>query len=158
MPASPACDRTALLGIYTLEGWFRPGVFRAGEYALVLAEGALALFRRGEAPNRTLGPCQLGLSTMLRARGRDVPLHTPRIRYGGPGDCLSMLRAASVPYALRLLDGRLGETFAEAAARWPERPELRRRRVGEEFNGQYAYGLMLEDVCAVLEAENVNNM
>ncbi len=152
--AEQGCDGVTLLGIYTLERHFRPLPMRLCEYALFLGESCLSVFRGGVVPNRTLGPCQIGLSAMLRAGGREVPLHTRQVRLRSAGECAAMLRAASPAHALGFLALGLRDAFREAQARYPNAPALQRRAVGRSFNGRYGYGLMLEKVCGFLTEES----
>ena len=137
-------DRMVLLGIYTLETYYRPLPCRLAEYGLLLWEGLLAPFRGGQVKNYTIGPCQIGLSTLLRYRNCDVPLHCQRVRLPSCREFLLLFRAAGTAYSAELLAYRLQDAMRQAKQRYPARMNLQCRVIGQEFAGRYSYGLMLE--------------
>lgn len=141
------CDPTLLLGIYTLESYYRPLNIRLAEYAMLLGEGLLCPFRGGQIRNYTIGPCQIGLSTLLRYRHCSVELHCKRVPIPSVRAYLSLFRAASIAYSAGVLSYRLGDAMQQAKQNYPGRFHLQCRYVGEAFNGRYSYGLLLEQAC-----------
>ena len=137
-------DRAVLLGIYTLESYYRPLTCRLAEYGLLLWEGLLAPFRGRQVKNYTIGPCQIGLSTLLRYRKYDVPLHCQRVPLPSFREFLLLFRAAGTAYSAELLAYRLQDAMQQAKERYPARINLQCRLIGQEFAGRYSYGLMLE--------------
>lgn len=137
-------DRMVLLGIYTLETYYRPLPCRLAEYGLLLFEGLLAPLRGGQVKNYTIGPCQIGLSTLLRYRNYDVPLHCQRVPLPSFREFLILFRAAGTAYSAELLAYRLQDAMQQAKERYPERMNLQCRVIGQEFAGRYSYGLILE--------------
>lgn len=146
--AKEHCDFPLLLGIYTMESFFRPLPYRIAEYGMLLAEGLLCPLRGGRVRNYTIGPCQLGLSTLLRYQGYSVELHCKRVPIPTIGAFLSLYRASGTAYSAEVLAYRLKAAMEQAKQQYPGRFDLQCRFVGEEFNGRYSYGLMLEQVCA----------
>lgn len=144
MEALSQADRVVLLGIYTLETYYRPLPCRLAEYGLLLWEGLLAPFRGRQVKNYTIGPCQIGLSTLLRYRNYDVPLHGPTVPLPSFREFLLLFRAAGTAYSAELLAYRLQDAMRQAKERYPERMNLQCRLIGQEFAGRYSYGLMLE--------------
>ena len=146
------CDFTLLLGIYTMESFFRPLPYRMAEYGMLLAEGLLCPLRGSQVKNYTIGPCQLGLSTLLRYHGYSVELHCKRVPIPSVGAFLSLYRTAGTAYSAEVLAYRLQAAMEQAKQAYPERFDLQCRSVGEEFNGRYSYGLMLEQVCGFISS------
>ena len=145
------CDHRILLGIYTLESFYRPLPLRMAEYGMLLSEGLLSPVRGGKIKNYTIGPCQLGLSTLLRDQGYQVELHCKQVPVPSIGAFLGLFRAASTAFSAQVLAHRLRDAMEKAALDAPERFDLRCRYIGQVFNGRYSYGLLLERVCHLIE-------
>ena len=140
-----------LLGIYILETTYRKRHHRIAENSLTVLSIMLHLLFRRKIRNFTIGCCQVGLTTLLSMSGNLRYRHAKHI-----GE-LSFKDISTI------LDGMSFKGSVAACAKWLENAfmkELYRntsgkenilvRHLGQEYNGRYTYGLLLEDIFYLL--------
>lgn len=139
-----------LIGIYLIETSFRPLYFRVGEYVLVLLGSFLNLIFMVPLKNYTIGRCQIGIAAILQYYGKDTYKHTKYIKKITIDDFINIVKAmqykTNFQICAEMVAGYYQKTLYTASSY-----NLRLRYVGEEFNGRYSYGLLLEDIVNLLD-------
>ena len=136
--------RDFLLAILSVETEFRPLHFRMAEYFAAYGSSLWGLLFKRQVRSWTIGPCQLALSIILAYHGYEAGFHDRKVRIPSLGAYFCLFSALSKEKSLRILGWRLKDKYEYALKKWPERPELQIRAVGEEYGGRLSYGLMAE--------------
>lgn len=130
-----------LQAVYALETRFRPLWMRWVEQ---LYMGLRVWIWRKWAvpvPNLTVGPFQLGLSTVLRFFGHDYPIHASSIAPRGSKELECIRRAHEWRWNVRIAAWQVGGLAHEAECLTPDRAL---RHIGLAYNGDIRYGIYLE--------------
>lgn len=139
------------VSIYVIESFYRPVLFRMVEYAAVLGGGAISLAFNRAIKNYTIGVCQLGLSTILNYYGGDYYQHSKELQISNIRCFSKLLSVISLKTSIKILEYRIEPILQRAQNIYPNSKENQICYIGEQFNGRYSYGLMLNSVYEVLE-------
>ena len=153
------CDRLRLpiekskifASIYAIESFYRPILFRVAEYAVVLGVGTVSIVLNRTIKNYTIGVCQLGLSTIFNYYGENYYQHAKELRLNNMRSLSELLSVISLKTSIKILEYRVEPMLQRAQNIYPESKENQLCYIGEQFNGRYSYGLMLNSVYEVLD-------
>lgn len=158
-----ACNRVAhdkdlvqcMAAIYAIESYFRPTMFRVGEYCIVILSGLASIFLGTPLKNYTIGVCQLGLATICNYYGANYYQHQAQIRFKSLKNLFDVLSVISQAQSARILLYRLSPMLIRAQNIYPKDTDQQLCYIGEQFNGRFSYGLML---CEVRKELNILNL
>jgi hypothetical protein len=160
------CRVSFLQSVLMIENQFRPRYFRVGEYGALLATGLLGAVFGRPVHSWTIGPCQLGLPTILeyyrtgqdKLRSGDLKpgelcfpedtavFHQPSVRLKSLGELWQLFSVIRLSRSMDILAWRLSAAAEKAEQDYPGRLNLQLRALGTEFGGRFSYGLMAERV------------
>lgn len=147
--------KNLLAGIYLIETNFRPWYFRIGEYTFVILGAFLNMIFKIPLKNYTIGKCQIGISSILNFYGRNIYKHTRYIEHISKEDFLNIVNAMfdkkNFEICAKMVNG-----FYKRSLNTANNYNFQLRHVGEEFNGRYSYGLLLEEVVCLLDKSQFN--
>lgn len=154
-----ACDQLQLpiekskifASIYAIESFYRPVPFRMAEYAVVLGVGAISIALKRTIRNYTIGVCQLGLSTIFNYYGGDYYQYATELRLSNMRCLSKLLSVISLKTSIKVLAYRIDPMLQRAQSIYPNNRENQLCYIGEQFNGRYSYGLMLNSVYEILD-------
>lgn len=135
-----------LLSIYTIESFYRPFWIRMVEYCVVFLDCIRCLLLKMPAKNRTIGRCQLGLTTILNFYGGNHYQHSRSILISSILEVRQIFSVISKDRTIEILAYRLQPITRRASCIYPDLRENRIRYIGEQFNGRYSYGMLLTEV------------
>lgn len=135
-----------LLSIFTIETFYRPLWMRIAEYCMVFFGCIRCLLLRIPMKNRTIGRCQLGLATILNYYGGNYYQHSHDILISSISEMCRIYSVLSKERVIEILAYRLQPISRRAICIYPDVREKRIRYIGEQFNGQYSYGMLLAEV------------
>lgn len=136
--------------IYAIESFYRPIQFRMVEYVAVLGGGTISVVFNRAIKNYTIGVCQLGLSTIFNYYGGDYYQHAKELRIGDMRSFSKLLSVISLKTSIKILEYRIEPILQRAQNIYPNNRENQLCYIGEQFNGRYSYGLMLNSVYEAL--------
>lgn len=139
-------DPSILVSICIIESFFRPLPIRLGEYIIVLLLSMKCVVCRTAIKNYTIGKCQLGLSTILNFYGRNIYQHTKFINIFTFAEVKQLFGVISIRNSIDILSYRLDPIVERGKRIYPNNERSLIRYIGEQYNGRYSYGLLLEDV------------
>ena len=135
-----------LLGVYMLETTYRKWYHRIAENALTILSVILCIFFKRPVRNYTIGCCQIGLATLLTISGRARYRHSAQIDNLKWDDLACIMRGMTFSRNVEVCSKHLKNLLDRELIRGTMY-NTAIRNVGEDFNGKYTYGLMLEDLC-----------
>ena len=136
-------DPDLVVSIYIIESFFRPLYLRFCEYCLVLFAAMYCLVFKHPIRNYTIGCCQVGLSTILSYYGIQTYQHALTVMISNSKDMLRILSVISKRKSIDILVFRLAPIIQRANRIYPNKLESRLNYIGEQFNGRFAYGMLL---------------
>jgi len=139
-----------LVSIYAIESFYRPFSFRFVEYLATICAGMLSVIFGYSMKNYTIGKCQLGLTTICNFYGAKYYQHQPRIQINTVKTLRNALSAISLKSSASVLSNHISPMLRRAENIYPNNLEQQLCYIGEQYNGQYSYGLMLYEVYAEL--------
>lgn len=142
--------KNLLVGIYLIETSFRPWYFRIGEYIFVILGCLFNIVFGAPLKNYTIGKCQIGISSILKNSGKNVYKHVRYIRRIDKEDFLNILKAMHYKRNFRICAEMVND-FYERSLHTANNYNSQLRHIGEEFNGRYSYGLLLDDIVCLLD-------
>jgi len=144
--------RNLLLAIYLMESNFRPFLYRVAEYSMTSLGGVNNIILNKPLKNYTIGICQIGLAAILKFNGESVYKHVRYIQAISRKDFVNIIKSIyyknNLEICAQMLSGLYKRSFSVS-----ENYKLRLRYIGEEYNGRYSYGLFLEEVVNLLDAQ-----
>lgn len=135
-----------LLSIFTIETFYRPFWMRMVEYGAVFFGCIRCLLLKIPTKNRTIGRCQLGLTTILNFYGGNHYQHSHKILISSFSEVRQIFSVISKARAIEILAYRLQPITRRAICIYPDLRKNRIRYIGEQFNGRYSYGMLLTEV------------
>ena len=139
-------DYRILLSIYMIESFFRPLPIRIVEYVFAFCGSLRCLLTSKQVKNYTIGPCQIGLATILNYYGIVNYRHKKKIRIDSVKQIWLVFSAISTKVSLRILENSLTPICKRAKEIFSEDVDNQLYYIGEQYNGRYSYGLMLSEV------------
>lgn len=134
-----------LIGIFTIETTYRKFYHRLAENILTVLSIVLNILFNGKVKNYTVGRCQIGLATILSLSGNYKYRHSKHITNLTFKDLLIIMKAMNFKGSVEVCASHLRVLYEKELSRGADE-EILIRRIGEEFNGRYIYGLILEDM------------
>lgn len=135
-----------LLSIFTIETFYRPPWMRLVEYCVIFFGCIRCFLLKKPMKNRTIGRCQLGLATILNFYGGNHYQHSHAILISSVSEMYQIFSVIKKDRAIEILAYRLQPITHRAICIYPDLQENRIRYIGEQFNGRYAYGMLLTEV------------
>jgi len=148
--------KNILIGIYFIETSFRPLYFRICEYIFVILGVLLNFAFKVPLKNYTIGRCQIGISSILIFSGKDIYKHSRYIKKVSKSDFLNIVKAMHYKRNLEisaLIVRRLYVKSFKTANNYNNQL----RHIGENYNGRYSYGLLLDEIVSCLDKRNKVN-
>lgn len=142
-----------LLGVYILETAYRKWYHRCVENIFTILSIVLNITLKRKVKNYTIGRCQIGLATILSLSGELRYRHSKKIDNLDINDLKIIIKGMNFKGSVDLCSIHLKKLYGTELLRGTDN-DILIRRVGEEFNGRYIYGLLLEDLCRLLLSEN----
>lgn len=139
-----------LVGIYLIETSFRPWYFRIGENILVIFCSILNLLFKKPFKNYTIGRCQIGIASILKYHGRSTYKHTKYITAITVEDLLNIIKSMYYKNNLEICSNMIVPLYKKSFYT-ANNYNGQLCHVGEEYNGRYSYGLLLEDIVNLLD-------
>jgi hypothetical protein len=143
-----------LLGIYILETTYRKWYHRWAENTLTIISVLLNIITKRKVKNYTIGRCQIGLATILSISGSLRYRHSKKIDNLSINDLKIIIKGMSFKGSVYLCFVHLNKLYNTELLRGTNK-DILIRRIGEEFNGRYIYGLLLEDLCESIVKKNI---
>lgn len=136
-----------LLGIFILETTYRKWYHRTIENLFVIASILAHILFLRSVKNYTIGCCQIGLANLL------ISFDRPRYRHSLKLDDLTYVDLVIIIKGMFYRNNiqscaNLTEVLYNREISRGSSKDIIIRRVGEEYNGKYTYGLMLENICS----------
>lgn len=140
-----------ILGIYLIETYFRRYWFRLIEYAYLILSLVLFLTVSRKIPNLTIGRFQLGIGTYLSSRGFYEFTHSKIINTNNKS-------IVAIVFQSLFWDNHINFSAIHIANIYKETKDLDYKRslryTGSKYNGNFSYGLLLEEICINLNKNN----
>ena len=92
----------------------------------------------------------MGLSTILNYYGGDYYQHSKELQISNIRCFSKLLSVISLKTSIKILEYRIEPILQRAQNIYPNSKENQICYIGEQFNGRYSYGLMLNSVYEVL--------
>ncbi len=135
-----------LLSVFIIETFYRPFWMRIVEYSVVLFGCLGCLLLKRPIKNYTIGKCQIGLATILNFYGGNFYQHSHNIKISSISEIRQIFSIISEENSIKILAYRLQPITHKAMRIYPDLRKSRIRYIGEQFNGRYSYGMLLNEV------------
>lgn len=135
-----------LLSVFLIETFYRPLWMRIAEYSVVFWGCVGCLLLKRPIKNYTIGKCQLGLATILNFYGGNHYQHSHKILISSVSEIRQIFSVISEENSIKILAYRLQPITHKAMRIYPNLRKNRIRYIGEQFNGRYSYGMLLNEV------------
>ena len=142
-----------IMSIYAIEHFYRYWGFRMVEYFAGVWSGVLSIVFKRPMRNYTIGVCQLGLSTIRNYYGASYYQHSMNLQLNCFQDLREILSVMTIKNSVRILTYRIAPFLEQAQHIYPHSRENQLCYIGEQFNGRYSYGLMLNEVYEILDMQ-----
>lgn len=139
-----------LVSIYAIESFYRPLPFRIVEYWATACTGMLSIILGCSMKNYTIGKCQLGLATICNFYGAEYYQHQPRIQMKTIKTLRNAFSVIFLKNSVAVLSSHITPMLRRAQNIYPNNVEQQICYIGEQYNGEYSYGLMLYEIYAEL--------
>jgi len=141
-----------LVSIYLIETKCRPLFIRLGEYSLLIISIALNLIIKRPVKNYTIGTCQLGVACIINFYGEHLYHHIEYIPKIDFYKAYKIFKSTLCEEHFEVLVYRIKPILERAVRIYPSyKTENILCYVGEQFNGRYAYGIMLSEIVYSLD-------
>lgn len=146
--------QNTLCAIYLIETTARPLHARLVEYLMTTCRMLLCFLIKLPLPSYTIGRFQIGLPYILKYAGRDVYEHVDRIREIELRDIVTVWKAIRWEMQVKLAVYRLIPITRRAKKIYHvgecENDYRAYVYIGEQYNGQYSYGLFMQEIADYL--------
>lgn len=143
-------EKQVLISICSIEGYFRPFLFRVGEYFFVFLLGLYSAVFKRQMRNYTIGISQIGVTSVLNSYGYSYYEHEKDIHLTCVKQVFLMLSACNPRTSINITLQKISPQIDRAKRIYPNDWRQQVRWIGEVYNGRYSYGLLLEDVFEML--------
>lgn len=136
-----------LVALFLIETTYRPWHYRVIEYvALFLLLWCNKILRK-PIKNLTIGKCQIGLTTILNYYGCSKYMHLDYLDKLSIKEMLLILKAIKPDEYYKIFANKIRPLFYRAERIYGSKDERNiSQYIGNQFNGQYIYGLLLAAV------------
>ena len=146
--------QNSLCAIYLIETTARPLYARVAEYVAVTCRMILCFISKIPCPSYTIGKFQIGIPYILQYAGKDIYEHVDRIRQITLRDLLTVWKSIGWKMQVKLAVYRLKPITRRAKKIYHVSEEDCDYRayvyIGEQYNGQYSYGLFMQEIADYL--------
>lgn len=144
----------SLYAIYLIETTARPLYARLAEYIVTTCRMLLCYLIKLPLPSYTIGRFQIGIPYILQYKGKNIYEHVDRIKQINLRDMVAVWKSASWEMQIKLAIYRLQPITRRAKRIYhiaEERCDYRAYvYIGEQYNGQYSYGLFVQEIADYL--------
>lgn len=133
----------AIIGIETT---YRKWYHRFIENFLVIVQIAFYHLLGTKIRNFTIGHCQIGIASILLFNGRNIYRHCRFIPNLEKGDTIKIIQAMRFEQNVTICINMLEKFYLKEVMQSND-IDIVFRRVGENYNGSYSYGLMVNQLC-----------
>lgn len=139
-------QKNIFTGILLIETFYRPLLYRIGEYFATIAACTCSLLLKRQVKSYTIGIGQIGIARILYGCGYAVDPRHHVVNISTVGQLLCVIASFRRSKMVQILELYISQLVTRAKDTFPNNTEEQILYIGELHNGRYSYGLLLVEV------------